>query len=104
MLSGQKPIFLSQQKYGIIIALISVNLQRAPRRDPMLVITRKLEEKITIGNDITISILGIKGNHVKLGIEAPRNTPIYRTEVFKSIVEENLRAATVPQDVSLLSE
>jgi carbon storage regulator len=104
MLSGQKPIFLSQQKYGIIIALISVNLQRAPRRDPMLVITRKLEEKITIGNDITISILGIKGNHVKLGIEAPRHTPIYRTEVYKSIVEENLRAAVVPQDVSLLSK
>lgn len=69
----------------------------------MLVITRKLEEKITIGNEITISILGIKGNHVKLGIEAPRHTPIYRTEVYKSIVEENLRAAVVPEDVSLLS-
>jgi len=68
----------------------------------MLVITRKLEEKITIGNDITVSVLGIKGNHVKLGIEAPRQTPIYRTEVFKSIVEENLRAAAVPQDLSWL--
>ena len=69
----------------------------------MLVITRNIEEKITIGNDITISVLGIKGNHIKLGIEAPRNTPIYRTEVYKSIVEENLRAAVVPQDISLLS-
>jgi carbon storage regulator len=69
----------------------------------MLVITRKLEEKITIGNDITVSVLGIKGNHVKLGIEAPRHMPIYRTEVYKSIVEENLRAAVVPQDISLLS-
>lgn len=69
----------------------------------MLVITRKLEEKITIGNEITISILGIRGNHVKLGIEAPRHTPIYRTEVYKSIIEENLRAAVVPEDVSLLS-
>jgi carbon storage regulator len=70
----------------------------------MLVITRKLEEKITIGHDITVSILGIKGNQVKIGIEAPRQTPIYRTEVYKSIVEENLRAAAIPQDVSLLSE
>ncbi|MBI5590646.1 MAG: carbon storage regulator CsrA [Deltaproteobacteria bacterium] len=69
----------------------------------MLVITRKIEEKITIGNDITISVLGIKGNHIKLGIEAPRNTPIYRTEVYKSIIEENLRAAVVPQDISLLT-
>jgi carbon storage regulator len=70
----------------------------------MLVITRKQEEKITIGHDITVSILGIKGNQVKIGIEAPRHTPIYRTEVYKSIVEENLRAAAIPQDVSLLSE
>ena len=69
----------------------------------MLVITRKLEEKITIGHEITISILGVKGNHVKLGIEAPRHTPIYRTEVYKSIVDENLRAAVVPEDITLLS-
>ncbi len=70
----------------------------------MLVITRKLEEKITIGHDITVSVLEIKRNHIKIGIEAPRNTPIYRTEVYKSIVEENLQAAAVPQDISLLSE
>jgi carbon storage regulator len=69
----------------------------------MLVITRKLEEKITIGNEITVSVLGIKGNQVKLGIDAPRQTPIYRTEVYKSIVEENLRAAAAPQDLTLLS-
>ena len=70
----------------------------------MLVITRKLEEKVTIGHDITISVLSIKGNQVKLGIDAPRHTPIFRTEVYKSIVEENLRAADVPEDVSLLAE
>ncbi len=69
----------------------------------MLVITRKLEEKISIGNDITVSILGIKGNHVKVGIEAPRHLAIYRTEVYNSIVEENLRAAQVPQDISFLA-
>lgn len=70
----------------------------------MLVITRKLEEKVTIGHEITISVLSIKGNQVKLGIDAPRHTPIFRTEVYKSIVEENLRAAVVPEDVSLLTE
>ena len=69
----------------------------------MLIITRKLEEKITIGNEITISVLGIKGNHVKLGIEAPKHISIYRTEAYKSIVEENLRAAAVPEDITLLS-
>ncbi len=68
----------------------------------MLVITRKLDESITINGDIRVSVLGIKGNSVKIGIDAPRQMPIYRTEVYQSIVAENIRAAELPQDLSLL--
>lgn len=47
----------------------------------MLVLTRKHEESIRIGNDITITILRIEGNRVRLGIEAPRDVKVLRTEV-----------------------
>ncbi|MFZ3046957.1 MAG: carbon storage regulator CsrA [Desulfatirhabdiaceae bacterium] len=67
----------------------------------MLVITRKLDESITIGGDIRVAVLGVKGNSVKLGIDAPKQVPIYRTEAYQSIVAENIRAAELPVDLSL---
>lgn len=55
----------------------------------MLVLTRKKEEKITIGNDrkIVITILKIQGDKVSIGIEADRDTPIYRNELLQSEAE-----------------
>lgn len=64
----------------------------------MLVLTRKVDESITVGNHITVTVLEIKGNQVRLGIKAPKNTPVHRTEIFNKIVEENLRAAEAPQE------
>lgn len=65
----------------------------------MLVLTRKVKESITIGNEITVTVLGVKGGQVRLGIEAPRETAVNRTEVFESIVQENIRASNAPQDL-----
>jgi carbon storage regulator len=48
----------------------------------MLVLTRKLNEKVYIGNDITICVVAIDRNKVRLGIEAPRDLPIYREELL----------------------
>ncbi len=48
----------------------------------MLVLTRKREEKITIGNNIVITVLKIQGDKVSLGIEADRDTPVYRSELL----------------------
>jgi carbon storage regulator len=59
----------------------------------MLVLTRKAEESITVGNGITVKVIEIKGNQVRLGIEAPKDTPVHRTEIFEKIVQENRRAA-----------
>jgi carbon storage regulator len=59
----------------------------------MLVLTRKLGEGITIGNGIRVMILGIRGNQVRLGIDAPPQTEIYRDEIYAKIVDENRRAA-----------
>ncbi|BAT71412.1 carbon storage regulator [Thermosulfidibacter takaii ABI70S6] len=66
----------------------------------MLVLTRKLEESIIIGDDIEIKILGISGKSVKIGIKAPRNLPVYRKEVYEAIKREN-EAAAVSSKVDL---
>lgn len=61
----------------------------------MLILTRKLGERITIGDDITITLLEIKGNQAKLGIKAPINIAIHRQEIYEKIREENLGSSDV---------
>ena len=71
----------------------------------MLVLTRKLGESIAIDDRIRITVVALKGNQVKLGIEAPAETKIYRSEIYAKIMEENQRAATTqPQDLSVLHD
>jgi carbon storage regulator len=59
----------------------------------MLVLTRKINEAIMIGDDIEIAVVDIKGDQVKLGIRAPRSVKVFRHEVYDAIQEENRRAA-----------
>lgn len=59
----------------------------------MLILTRKLGESITIENDIKITVLGILGKQVKLGIVAPDKVSVHREEIFKRIQEENRSAS-----------
>ena len=60
----------------------------------MLILTRKTNEKIRIGNDITITIIEVRGDQVKVGVEAPKDVKVFRQEVFNAIQNEN-RAAVV---------
>ena len=59
----------------------------------MLILTRKVNERVVIGDDIEISVVEIRGDQVKLGIVAPRSVKVYRQEVYQAIQEENRRAA-----------
>ena len=68
----------------------------------MLVLTRKLGEGITIGDGIRITILGVRSGHVRLGIDAPPNTGIYRDEIYARIMDENRRAAEGMHDEASL--
>ena len=61
----------------------------------MLILTRKLGEKINIGDDITVTLIEIKGAQVKLGIEAPKNVEIHRQEIYERIREENLSSSDI---------
>lgn len=56
----------------------------------MLVLTRKSNESIKLGDDITITIVEVKGNAVRLGIEAPVSLRVYRKELYEKIKDENL--------------
>ncbi len=59
----------------------------------MLILSRRINEKIVIDDDIVVSIVEVRGDQVKLGIEAPRNVKVFREEVFNAIQEENRKAA-----------
>ncbi|MCG8478173.1 MAG: carbon storage regulator CsrA [Spirochaetales bacterium] len=59
----------------------------------MLILSRKVDERIVIGDDIEVSVVEIRGDQVKLGIVAPRSVKVYRREVFDAIQEENRAAA-----------
>jgi carbon storage regulator len=65
----------------------------------MLVLTRKLQEAIKIGDEIELTVLSIDGEQVKLGISAPKNIEIHRKEVFLAIQQENNEAADTSLNV-----
>jgi carbon storage regulator len=54
----------------------------------MLVLTREVGETFSIGNDITVQILGVSGNQVRLGIKAPQHVKVHRAEVFQRIASK----------------
>jgi carbon storage regulator len=59
----------------------------------MLILTRKPGEKIIIGGEITISILELRGDQARIGVDAPKTVKVYREEVFEAIKSENQAAA-----------
>jgi carbon storage regulator len=59
----------------------------------MLVLTRRLGEGITIGDDVVVTVLSVTGGQVRLGITAPQSVPVLRQEIIKAIQEENSAAA-----------
>ncbi|MBF2053962.1 MAG: carbon storage regulator CsrA [Candidatus Sericytochromatia bacterium] len=63
----------------------------------MLVLSRKLNESIMIGDNIEVMVLEIRDNFVKLGIKAPRDVSVHRLEVHEEILRENQRASQQPQ-------
>ena len=67
----------------------------------MLILTRKLGESITIGDDIKVTVLGVFGRQVRIGIEAPSRVVVHREEVYVKIQKENRKAAkSVKRDLA----
>ncbi|OAS85813.1 MULTISPECIES: carbon storage regulator CsrA [Metabacillus] len=69
----------------------------------MLVLTRKLNESIQIGDNIEITVLSVQGDQIKLGIKAPKDIEVHRKEIYMSIQESNNEAASIlPNILELL--
>lgn len=64
----------------------------------MLILSRKTDQAIKIGDNITITIIDIHGDQVKIGVDAPRDVKVFRQEVFNAIKTENTAAASVNTD------
>jgi carbon storage regulator len=60
----------------------------------MLVLTRKRNESIMIGDDIEVSVLSVAGEKVRIGIEAPRDIPVFRKEIYLEIQQQRLEEGT----------
>jgi len=64
----------------------------------MLILTRRLGEGIQIGDGITVKIVDVKGKHVRIGITAPNELPIYREEIYKKIQDQNRLSSSHSMD------
>ena len=71
----------------------------------MLVLSRQRDESIMIGDNIVVTIVDIRGDKVRLGINAPSEIPVHRQEVYDAIQRENLRASRLdPKDTQALGK
>lgn len=67
----------------------------------MLVLTRRLNQSIKIGDDIEITVVEVRGDQVRLGVNAPRDVSVHRKEVYLQIQQENRAASAAPEGESL---
>ena len=58
----------------------------------MLILTRKVNETLMVGDDVSVTVLGIKGGQIRIGINAPRDVAVHRQEVYEKILQERKAA------------
>ncbi len=63
----------------------------------MLILTRRVGESLMIGDDVTVTVLGVKGNQVRIGVNAPKDVAVHREEIYDRIQQEGGEQASNPE-------
>ena len=66
----------------------------------MLILTRRVGETLMIGDEVTVTVLGVKGNQVRIGVNAPKDIAVHREEIYERIKREQNGGGNVAQDTS----
>lgn len=64
------------------------NICEIPKEVKMLILTRRVGETLMIGDDVTVTVLGVKGNQVRIGVNAPKDVSVHREEIYERIKKE----------------
>lgn len=69
--------------------LVCTAAQDVTVRTDMLILTRRVGESLMVGDDITVTVLGVKGNQVRIGVNAPRDVAVHREEIYNRIKDDD---------------